>query len=101
MIAGFLTSPSSFIRPWQVGQARTSTASVRAELANRRVLKPIPQLADVDLGPLGIRLYQRLWACFRPSLLKVAVVRDECRDLLCKVERGKSLVFCQQPRYFR
>jgi hypothetical protein len=30
MLAGPLTSASSFIRPWQVGQARTSTAKVRA-----------------------------------------------------------------------
>jgi hypothetical protein len=29
MLAGLLTSPSSFIRPWQVGQASTSTAKVR------------------------------------------------------------------------
>ena len=61
----------------------------------------ITQLADVDLGPLRIGLYQRLGACFRPSLLKVRVVRDEGRDLLRKVERRKSLVFRQQPRYFR
>ncbi len=31
MLAGPLTSPSSFIRPWQVGQASTSTAKVRAK----------------------------------------------------------------------
>ena len=30
MLAGPLTSASSFIRPWQVGQASTSTAKVRA-----------------------------------------------------------------------
>src|SRR3990172_1032743 len=31
MLAGPLTSTSSFIRPWQVGQASTSTAKVRAK----------------------------------------------------------------------
>jgi hypothetical protein len=30
MLVGSSTSPSSFIRPWQVGQASTSTAKVRA-----------------------------------------------------------------------
>ncbi len=31
MLAGLLTSASSFIRPWQVGQASTSTAKVCAK----------------------------------------------------------------------
>ena len=37
MIAGFLTSPSSFIRPWHLGQARTSTANVREKFRPRAV----------------------------------------------------------------
>jgi hypothetical protein len=31
MLAGSLTSASSLIRPWHLGQARTSTAKVRAK----------------------------------------------------------------------
>jgi hypothetical protein len=40
MLAGPLTSASSFIRPWQVGQASTSTAKVRAKSSAQGAVAP-------------------------------------------------------------
>jgi serine/threonine protein kinase len=50
MLLGSLTSASSFIRPWQVGQASTSTAKVRASGHDGRA----------DVYSLGVTLYRML-----------------------------------------
>jgi hypothetical protein len=67
MLAASLTSPSSVIRPWHVGEASTSTAKLRAKSSARvdttsvhlvrdRLLGGEPRSADVQFLD-GLVLY--------------------------------------------